>query len=70
MKMLSCFAFLSIIVSFTILGGMVNTVLAQTNDSAEVQSSNATSNVYNSTSGNPANMSNIVTPAGETNTYR
>ena len=70
MKILNVYTLLGVIISFTMLGGILIPAIAQSTDNNQTLTTLDPLLEGNSTLNGGTNMSNVTTPAGEVNTYR
>lgn len=70
MKILNVYTLLGVIISFTVLGGILIPAIAQSTDNNQTLTTLDPLLEGNSTLNEGTNMSNVTTPAGEVNTYR
>ena len=70
MKILNIFTLLGVILSFSMLGGILIPAMAQPTDNNQTLTTLEPLLEGNTTLNEGTNMSNVTTPAGETNTYR
>lgn len=70
MKILNVYTLLGVIISFTMLGGILIPAMAQSIDNNQTLTTLDPLLEGNSTLNEGTNMSNVTTPAGEVNTYR
>ena len=70
MKILNIYTLLGVIISFTVLGGILIPAIAQSTDNNQTLTTLDPLLEGNSTLNEGTNMSNVTTPDGEVNTYR
>ena len=70
MKILNVYTLLGVIISFTMLGGILIPAMGQSTDNNQTLTTLDPLLEGNSTLNEGTNMSNVTTPAGEVNTYR
>jgi hypothetical protein len=70
MKILNICTLLGIIISFSMLGGILIPAMAQSTDNNQTQTTLEPLLEGNTTLNEGTNISNITTTAGEANTYR